>query len=283
MIPKALLDTDLFDVLVKDSLKNCTAFVTGGSSGINLGIAHTLAALGASIAICGRDEGRLEAARKQLNTYGGEVFAKPADVRDEAALSSAINTCRETLGPISFLVCGAAGNFVAPAEKISANGFKTVLDIDLVGTFLAAKLAFEQLKETQGSALFISAGQAIAPYLGQAHVGAAKAGIEMLMQNLALEWGRSGVRVNCLIPGPIAGTKGMDVLGAGEAEALWRPAIPLGRMGQVSDVANQAAFLASPLASFVTGTSIRVDGGQNLTGSYRFNEAVQQNSVAGET
>ena len=129
-----------------------------------------------------------------------------------AALEAAFARSKQELGPMHVLVAGAAGKFPVPAEKLSANGFRTVIEIDLIGAFHASRAAFEQLKETQGTILFISAGMAYVPHAYQAHVGAAKAGIDMLMRNLALEWGRHGIRANSIVPGPIGGTEGMKRL-----------------------------------------------------------------------
>jgi NAD(P)-dependent dehydrogenase (short-subunit alcohol dehydrogenase family) len=171
-------------------------------------------------------------------------------------------------GPISTLVCGAAGNFPASAEAISPNGFKAVIDIDLLGSFHACRAAFDQLKETRGSIVFLSAGQAFTPYPFQAHVGAAKAGVDMLMRNLAVDWGKYGIRANSVAPGPIDGTEGMRRLApTGEGKAKMAKLVPLGRFGSVDDIGAVAVFLASPLASYVTGTVLVADGGQNLLGS----------------
>ena len=246
-----------------------TAFVTGGGSGINLGIAKSFATLGASIAICGRTSERLEAAAAELEELGAKTFTQVADVRDYEAVAAAFEGTRRTLGPIDVLVCGAAGNFLAPAEKMSANGFKTVVEIDLVGAFNASRAAFEQLKETRGSLIFVSAGQAYIPYFAQAHAGAAKAGIDNLMRNLALEWGRYGIRSNSVSPGPIDDTEGMRRLGPADSSLhdAMRAALPLGRLGTVEDVGRVAVFLASPLAAYVTGTRVDADGGMNLQGS----------------
>ena len=173
------------------------------------------------------------------------------------------------------LVCGAAGNFVARAEALSPNGFKAVVDIDLLGSFNSARAAFEQLGETHGSIVFVSAGQAYTPYFAQAHVGAAKAGVDNLMQNLALEWGRYGIRSNSVVPGPIDDTEGMRRLAPGKLKEQIPPLVPLRRLGTVDDVGMAAVFLASPLASYVTGCRLVVDGGQNLPGSGLFGQLVQ--------
>ena len=179
--------------------------------------------------------------------------------------------CKSALGTIDVLVCGAAGNFLVPAEQLSANGFKTVIDIDLIGSFNASRAAFSQLKESRGTIIFISAGQAYMPYAYQVHVAAAKAGIDMMMKNLALEWGQYGIRCNSIVPGPIEGTEGMKRLSSPDALAQLTAGIPLGRMGTVDEIGQVAVFLASPLASYVSWTLLVTDGGQNLAGSALFN------------
>jgi NAD(P)-dependent dehydrogenase (short-subunit alcohol dehydrogenase family) len=174
------------------------------------------------------------------------------------------------------LVCGAAGNFLVPAETLSPNGFKSVIDIDLLGSFNASRASFEQLRATKGTIIYISAGMAYMPHAFQVHVGAAKAGIDMMMKNLAIEWGRHGVRTNSIVPGPIEGTEGMKRL-SGEAQlAKFINGIPLKRMGTVDDIGQAAVFLASPLAAYISGCVMVVDGGQNLAGSALFNMGAEQ-------
>jgi len=253
-----------------------TVFVTGGGSGINLGIATAFAALGAKVAICGRTASRLVAAAQGLRNDGAHVFTAVADVRDPDALALAIEQAGAELGDIGTLVCGAAGNFVSPAEAMSPKGFRTVVEIDLLGAFNAAHAAFGQLRRTRGSVLFISGGQSYVPFRYQAHVGAAKAGIDMLMRDLALEWGPLGIRCNSIVPGPVAGTEGMQRLSPQGDASLWSRMVPLGRMAQVDEVAQMAVVLASPLGSYVSGAVLPVDGGQNLTGSALFNEQVER-------
>lgn len=253
-----------------------TVFVTGGGSGINLGIASAFAQLGAKVAICGRTASRLESAAQQLRQHGNSVFTAVADVRDPEALTRAIEQAGAELGDIGTLVCGAAGNFVSPAEAMSPKGFRTVVEIDLLGAFNAAHAAFAQLKRTRGSVLFISGGQSYVPFRYQAHVGAAKAGIDMLMRDLALEWGPLGIRCNSIVPGPVEGTEGMQRLTPEGDDGLWSRMVPLGRMARVDEVAQMAVVMASPLGSFVSGAVLPVDGGQNLTGSALFNEQVER-------
>uniref|UniRef100_UPI0038BDDCA9 SDR family oxidoreductase n=1 Tax=Paraburkholderia sp. RL18-101-BIB-B TaxID=3031634 RepID=UPI0038BDDCA9 len=262
--------------LSNDLFAGKTVFVTGGSSGINLGVAKNFAALGAQVAICGRTQEKLDTAATELRALGATVCPIVADVRDFAALEAAFARSRAELGLMDVLVCGAAGNFLAPAEKLSANGFKTVIDIDLLGAFNASRAAFEQLKETQGAIIYISAGMAYMPHAFQVHVGAAKAGIDMLMRNLALEWGRYGIRTNSIVPGPIEGTEGMKRLLSAERYEEFVNAIPLRRMGTVDDIGQSAVFLASPLASYISGCVMVCDGGQNLAGSALFNIGAEQ-------
>lgn len=255
-----------------DLFQGRTVFVTGGGSGINLGIARSFAALGARVAICGRTADKLEGARRELEALGARVFTAAVDVRDYDLLADAIERARRDLGPISVLVCGAAGNFLCPSEKLSPRGFRSVVDIDLIGSFHACRAAFTQLSETRGSILFVSAGQSLIPYPAQAHAGAAKAGIDNLMRNLALEWGPHGIRANSIVPGPINGTEGMRRLAPGEVGEKLRRVIPLGRFGETEEIGNAAVFLASPLAAWITGTTLVVDGGQNLLGAGVFGQ-----------
>jgi len=266
---------DITKYLPKDLFKGKTVFVTGGGSGINLGVGRAFATLGANIGICGRTREKLDAAAVQLTDLGAKVVAEVADVRDYQALQAALEKCRSTLGAVDVLVCGAAGNFPIPAEKLTPNGFKSVIDIDLLGSFNACRAAFDQLAQTHGSITFISAGMSYLPYPYQLHVGAAKAGIDNMMRNLALEWGKYGIRANSIVPGPISGTEGMRRLGGDAGAWAGSKSIPLGRFGTVEDIAQAAAFLASPLASFVTGTVLVVDGGQNLVGSAPFTAAIE--------
>lgn len=260
------------DLLRRDLFRGRTVFVTGGGSGINLGIARNFAALGANVAICGRTQAKLDAAADELRTLGAKVCAVAADVRDYASLEAALLRAREELGPVDVLVSGAAGNFLAPAEKLSPNGFKTVIDIDLLGSFNTARAGFEQLRQTRGCLLFVSAGMAYMPHAFQAHVGAAKAGIDMLMKNLAIEWGPYGIRANSIVPGPIEGTEGMKRLMDPQAAAQYLEHVPLRRMGTPDDIGQAAVFLASSLAAYVTGCVLACDGGQNLAGSAPFNQ-----------
>jgi NAD(P)-dependent dehydrogenase (short-subunit alcohol dehydrogenase family) len=165
------------------------------------------------------------------------------------------------------LISGAAGNFPAPALGMSPNGFKSVVDIDLLGTFHVMQAAYSHLTKPGASIVNISAPQAFIPMEAQVHVCAAKAGVDMVTRVLAMEWGPDGIRVNSIVPGPIAGTEGMKRLAPTPQmkEAVTR-SVPLKRYGTPEDIANMALFLSSPLASYVSGTVIPVDGGWSQGG-----------------
>lgn len=242
-------------------LADKVAFVAGGSSGINLGIAKRFAAAGAKVAIISRSAEKIEAAAKEVAAFG-PCIGMAADVRDYAAVEAALKRTHDELGPIDIVLSGAAGNFVAPALGMSANGFKTVVDIDLIGTFNVLRASFEFLNRPGASLISITAGQAERASLFQAHVCAAKAGINMLTRCLALEWGPGGVRVNAISPGPIAETEGMARLApTEEAEARVKSRNPLRRYGTKDEIADMAIFLSTDKAAYVNGAIIPVDGG----------------------
>ena len=241
------------------------ALITGGGSGINLGIAQRFAGQGASVALIGRTKAKLDAAARGIDATGERAAGFPADVRDYDALAAAIAGARAKFGEIDIVVCGAAGNFPAPALGMSANGFKSVVDIDLLGTFNTCRAAFEHLRKPGASIINISATQAFIPMEMQVHVCAAKAGVDMVTKTLALEWGPMGVRVNSIAPGAVDDTEGMKRLApTPQARSLVTRMIPLGRFAEKSEIADLALFLCSDSARFITGTVIPCDGGQSL-------------------
>jgi 2,4-dienoyl-CoA reductase [(3E)-enoyl-CoA-producing], peroxisomal len=253
-------------------LNNQVVFVTGGGTGITGGVARALAEAGANVALVSRSMDHLEPAAAAINELrtgtsahrGGEAFAVAADVRDPDQVAKAIAATVERFGKIDIVVNGAAGNFLCKPEELSPNGFGTVVDIDLKGTFNVCRAAFEQLKQHRGQILNISA---TLHYLGtpmQLHVSAAKAGVDALTRNLAVEWGRYGIRVNAIAPGPIEDTEGMKRLVPEPIKEKLRQRVPLGRMGQIRDIETAALFLCSDAASYINGAVIVVDGGHWL-------------------
>jgi peroxisomal 2,4-dienoyl-CoA reductase len=254
-------------VFVEGVLNGHVAFVTGGGTGITGGIARALAEAGASVALISRKVEHLEPAAAAINANDGKAFAFAADVREPEAVEKAVAATIEQFGKIDIVVNGAAGNFLCKAEDLSPNGFGTVVDIDLKGTFNVCRATFEQLKQTHGQVLNISA---TLHYLGtpmQLHVSAAKAGVDALTRNLAVEWGRYGIRVNGIAPGPIEDTEGMKRLVPEPIKERLKKNIPLGRFGRIADIETTAVFLCSEAASFINGVTIVVDGGQWLAGN----------------
>ena len=257
-------------VFVPDLLRGKVAFVTGGGSGIGAGIAKRLASQGAKVALLGRRLDKLEAVAAEIKAAGGEASCHAADVRDYPALESAINAAVERFGSLDVLVNSAAGNFLAPAAALSANGFRAVIDIDLCGTFNASRAAFAHLQKSRGAIVSITATQADVPTPLQCHAGAAKAGIAKLTRDLALEWARFGVRVNAVAPGPIEGTEGMSRLAPENAEEVLKKRVPLGRWGTIDEVCEAVIFLVSPAGAYVTGATLLIDGGTSLLGAAPF-------------
>jgi peroxisomal 2,4-dienoyl-CoA reductase len=251
----------------KGILNGRVAFVTGGGTGITGGVARALAEAGASVALTSRKMEHLQAAADAVNANGGKALAVVADVRQPEAVEQAVAQTIEHFGKIDIVVNGAAGNFLCAAEELSPNGFGTVLDIDTKGTFNVCRATFPQLKEHRGQILNISA---TLHYLGtpmQLHVSAAKAGVDALTRNLAVEWGRYGIRVNGIAPGPIEDTEGMTRLVPQPIKDRLRKQIPLGRFGRIADIEKAAVFLCSDAASFINGVVLVVDGGHWLTGT----------------
>ena len=252
-----------------------TVFVMGGTSGINLGIAEAFAAQGARVSVASRSQEKVDAAVVTLSGHGGEAMGFSADVRDVEAVKAAFAGAQDRFGAIDVLVSGAAGNFPAPASNLSPNGFKSVVDIDLLGTFHVLHAAYPYLTRSGASIINISAPQAFIPMELQVHVCAAKAGVDMVTRVLAKEWGPEGIRVNSVVPGPVTGTEGMKRLApTPEIQKTVMDAVPLGRLGRAPDIARAVLFLASPLADYVTGAVLPVDGGFSLGGASTAGSAI---------
>jgi NAD(P)-dependent dehydrogenase (short-subunit alcohol dehydrogenase family) len=247
------------------NLSGKRALVVGASSGINLAIAKRLGEQGARLVVASRTPERIAAAAEGLCADGLDAIGIAGDVRDAAAMEDVAGQAARHLGGIDIVVSGAAGNFFASAEEMSANGFRTVVEIDLIGTFNVFKAAFAHLATPGASLVAISAPQAQRAMRNQAHACAAKAGVDMLTKCLALEWGAHGIRVNGVSPGPIVGTEGLARLtGGGDLADRVQAALALPYFGRGSDVGDAVAFLCSDAASYVTGTILDCDGGMRL-------------------
>jgi len=239
------------------------ALVTGGGTGICRGIARAYARLGADVCIVSRKPDVLERAAAELSSETGrQVIGVAADVRQPDAVASAIAKTIERFGKLDTVVNGAAGNFLAPAAALSPNGFRTVIDIDLVGTFHTSRAAFEALQKSgDGLVLNISATLHYHGTPLQIHASAAKAGVDAITKNLAVEWGRFGIRACGIAPGPIGDTEGMRRLAPGDIADKAKATIPAGRFGTIDEIAAAAVFLRSSAAAYVTGHVLVVDGG----------------------
>jgi peroxisomal 2,4-dienoyl-CoA reductase len=244
-----------------DLLKGRAALVTGGGTGICRGIALSFAAHGCDVAIVSRKMEHLEPTLAELRGHGVRALARAADVRDAAAVNDAVAAVAAEFGRLDILINGAAGNFICAAESLSPNGFGTVVDIDLKGTFNVSKAALPHLKARGGSIVNISATLPYLGTMGQSHAAAAKAGVDSLTRTLACEWGPYGIRVNGIAPGPTEGTEGVRRLTNESSRASALENCPLGRMATIDDIANASLYLCSEAAAFVNGVTLVVDGG----------------------
>ncbi|KAF9581135.1 hypothetical protein BGW38_001965, partial [Lunasporangiospora selenospora] len=201
------------------------------------------------------------AAEEMRASTGGEIFAVAADVRDPKQVQAAVDKHIAHYGRLDILVNGAAGNFLSLSQNLSFNAFRTVIEIDLIGTFTVTKCCFPHLKASKGSIINVSATLHYNGQVFQAHACAAKAGVDALSLVWANEWGPLGIRSNCIAPGPIAGTVGMSKLAPPDADGV---RVPIGRMGEVRDIEHATLYLASDAGAYVTGQVLVVDGGNWL-------------------
>lgn len=250
------------------SFENKNVVVIGGTSGLNRGIAVGFAKAGARVAVASRSQDKVDDTVRELSSYTSEARGFCCDVRQHAEVSSGLAEVAAAWGDIDVIVSGAAGNFPALVNGMSPNGFRSVVEIDLLGTFHVMQSAYPYLRKPGASVINISAPQAFLPMVGQSHVCAAKAGIDMLTRNLALEWGAEGIRINSLVPGPIENTEGMKRLApTPELTEKARLSVPLQRLGRAEDLASACLFFSSEFASYITGVVLPVDGGWSLSGA----------------
>ena len=249
-------------VFAPQILRDQVAIVTGGGSGIGFATAREMIRLGSRVAICGRTPAKLEAARAEL---GPGVFAAPCDIREPAQVEVFVKTVVETFGRIDILVNNAGGQFPSPAQHISPNGFLAVVKNNLVGTFHMCREVANQWMIANGGGRIVNViANIYRGFPGMVHTGAARAGVENMTMTLAVEWAQFGILVNAVAPGIIKSTGTAqyppELLERGIKET------PLKRAGTVEECAASIVFLASPAAAFITGTTLRLDGGQALWG-----------------
>lgn len=241
--------------------------VTGGGSGIGAATAIRLASMGASVTVAGRRRDKLDEVINRISETGGSALASQMDVRDPDQVEASVAETVDRFGRIDGLVNNAAGNFVTPAEKLSANGWRAVIDIVLNGSWNCAAAVGRQLIESgrPGVVLSVIATYAWTGHPGTVHSAAAKAGVLTMTRTLAVEWARYGIRLNCIAPGP--------TLTEGAGAALWATdderrrvldSVPMRRFAEPDEIADLAGFLMSDRASYVTGEVLTADGGQML-------------------
>ncbi|PMC35112.1 2,4-dienoyl-CoA reductase [Bacillus sp. UMB0899] len=249
-------------------MNNKVVIVTGGSSGMGKAMAERFAQDGAKVVIVGRNQDRLDDTRKDIEAKGGNILTFQLDVRDSEKVVELIKFVDLTYGRIDGFINNAAGNFICPAEKLSINGWKSVIDIVLNGTFYCSSAVGKYWIENQrsGSIINMVATYAWGAGAGVIHSAAAKAGVLSMTRTLAVEWGKKyGIRVNAIAPGPIERTGGAERLWESE-EAAKRTidSVPLGRLGTPEEIAALASFLLSNDATYINGECITMDGAQWL-------------------
>ncbi|CAM5143898.1 unnamed protein product [Eretmochelys imbricata] len=256
-----------------DILKGKAAFITGGGSGIGFRVAEVFMRHGCRTIIASRNLQRVAEAAKKLEAATGQrCLPLSLDVRQPQTILAAVDEAVKEFERIDILVNNAAGNFLCPASALSFNAYKTVIDIDTLGTFNVSKVLYEKcLRDHGGVIVNITATLSYRGQALQVHAGTAKAAVDAMTRHLAVEWGPNNIRVNSLAPGPIAGTEGYRRLGGARAEAVsYFDTVPLHRAGNKTEIAHSVLYLASPLASYVTGTTLVVDGGSWLTSPNNF-------------
>ena len=235
--------------------------VTGGGSGIGRCVAHELASLGAQVVLVGRKAEKLQAVQDEITQDGGHASFQVCDIRQEDAVKQAVTAIVTQHGRIDGLVNNAVGQYMTPLEAISAKGWEAVIATNLTGGFLMARECFTQAMSKQGGAIVNIVADMWGSMPGMAHSGAARAGMVSFTETAALEWGARGVRVNAVAPGYIA-SSGMDHYPEAIGPMLREMAktVPLGRFGTEAETAAGIVFLLSPAASFISGSTLRIDG-----------------------
>jgi citronellol/citronellal dehydrogenase len=238
-----------------------TIIITGGGSGIGRATAHELAALGATVALVGRDQQKLDTVSREIADDGGNAITQSFDIREEHLVQQGVAAILAKAGRIDGLVNNAGGQFASPAAVISGKGFDAVVRTNLTGGFLMARECFTQWMSANGGAIVNVVADMWNGMPGMAHSGAARAGMVNLTETTAFEWGAFNVRVNAVAPGWIA-SSGMDRYPPEVRSVLrgLKDNVPLGRLGTEAEIAAAITFLLSPAAAFISGTTLRVDG-----------------------
>jgi peroxisomal 2,4-dienoyl-CoA reductase len=257
-------------VFPSDMLTGRVALVTGGGTGIGLGIAECLARAGAAVVIASRKPEHLVPAVQRLRAFGTAVHSFTVNVRDPESVDTMVSRAADQLGRLDVLVNNAAGNFYAPSAELSPNGWRAVVETDLYGTFFCSQAVYPTMVK-QGGGRIISISMTL-HYRGwpqMAHATAAKAGVDALTRTLALEWAPANITVNAIAPGPVPteGAQQAFAVGGQDTQAideLMRRRIPLGRWGTPEDIGNLVVYLSSPAGSWITGAIMVVDGGSSL-------------------
>ncbi|GAQ18765.1 short-chain dehydrogenase [Oceanobacillus picturae] len=251
------------------TMQGQTVLITGSTSGMGKHMAAKFAAEGLNVVITGRDNDKLKAVKQELlEQVGGSIHAIQLDVRDPDSVKRVVEESVEHFGAINHLINNAAGNFIVPAEELSVNGWNSVINIVLNGTFYCSKEVGQYWIEQniKGSIINMVATYAWNAGAGVVHSSAAKAGVLNMTRTLAVEWGtKYGIRVNAIAPGPIERTGGADKLFESE-EAARRTiqSVPLRRLGKPEEIADLAHFMLSEKAAYMNGEVITLDGGQWL-------------------
>ncbi len=250
------------------SLEGKTAIITGGGTGIGKSMAIEFARAGADVAIASRKHEHLEPVAKEINNLGRRSFAMPVDVRQEEQVKAVVERAVQEFGRLDIMVNNAGASFRAKPEDISINGWNTVVGINLNGVFLGCKWAGKQMmqQKTGGVIINISSIAGVYGSTMMSHYGAAKAAVITLTRELGVAWGRKGIRVNGIAPGPVETEGYLDVLHKTDPEAkktydAVAARVGMGRWGKVEEIAYPAIFLASDAASWMTGETIVIDGG----------------------
>jgi len=248
-----------------ETFQNKIALVTGGRSGIGYQIAKDLLQLGAKVIICSRKEEPLMKAREELSAFG-EVAALPCDIRKEDDIKALAEFIKEKFNRLDILINNAGGQFPTLAEYTNNKGWNAVINNNLNGTFYMTRDIAKHffLPQKEGTIVNIIA-QVHRGFPGMVHTGAARAGVENMTKTLALEWSHANIRINCIAPG-IIDSSGLDTYPKPVQDMFeeGKKNNPLRRFGKVEDVSNAVCFLASPLASYITGITLYVDGAAHL-------------------